>query len=48
MREVVNTIAEVNQGGGEVKLGWVKAHMGILGNEAVDVVAKNAAEKVRF
>ena len=28
---------------GEVKLGWVKAHMDILGNEAADAVAKKAA-----
>ena len=34
------------RGPGMVKLGWVKAHMGILGNEAVDVLAKNAAEGV--
>ena len=32
--------------GGEVKLGWVNAHMGILGNEAAYVLAKNAAEGV--
>ena len=33
-------------GGGEVKLGRVKAHMGILRNKAADVFAKNAAEGV--
>ena len=26
---------------------WVKAHMGILSNEAADIVAKKAAEGVR-
>ena len=39
-------IAEIKKGGGEVKIGWVKAHMGILGNEATDVLAKQAAEGV--
>ena len=27
-------------------MGWVKAHIGILGSEAADVLAKNAAEGV--
>ena len=27
-------------------MGWVKAHMDILGNEAADAVAKKAAEEV--
>ena len=27
-------------------MGWVKAHMGILRNEAADVLVKNAAEGV--
>ena len=31
---------------GTVRLGWVKAHMGILCNEAADVLAKQAAEGV--
>ena len=36
----------LKRGGGEVKIGWVKAHMGILRNEAADMLAKNAAEGV--
>ena len=39
-------IAEVKKEGGEVQIGWTKAHMGILGNEAADVLAKEAAEGV--
>ena len=38
LQKVVNTVAEIKQGRGEVKIGWVKAHMGILGNEAADVL----------
>ena len=46
LQKVVNTVAEIKEEGGEVKLGWVKAHMDILGNETADVLAKNAAEGV--
>ena len=34
LQRTVNAIAEVKEGGGEIKIGWVKAHIGILGNEA--------------
>src|SRR5258706_6353694 len=46
LQETVNIISEVKKEGGEVKIGWTKAHMGILGNEAADVLAKKAAEGV--
>ena len=44
LKEVVDEIEA--RGPGMVKLGWVKAHMVILGNEAANVLAKNAAEGV--
>ena len=44
LRKVANEIAEWEGGG--VRLGWVKALMGILGNEAADVLVKQAAEGV--
>ena len=43
---MVDEIAMWVEEDGEVSLGWVKAHMGILGNEAADVCAKQAAEGV--
>ena len=46
LQKVVNTLAEIKEGGEEAKLGWVKAHMGIFGNEPANVLAKNAAEGV--
>ena len=42
LKKVVDEIAA--RGGGIVKLGWVKPHIGIRGNEAADVMAKKAAE----
>ena len=44
LERTVNMIAKVRGGGG--KVGWVKAHMSILGYEAADVCAKQAAEGV--
>ena len=40
----MDDIAERVKGGEVVKLAWVKAHIGILGNEAEDVLAKQVAE----
>ena len=44
LKKVVDEIGA--PGPGMVKLGWVKAQMGILGNEAADVLAKKAVEEV--
>ena len=41
LKKVVDEIGA--RGPGMVKLGWVKSHMGILGNGAADVLAKDAA-----
>ena len=45
LQEVVNE-KRSGKGEGGVRLGWVKAHMGILESEAADVFAKQAAEGV--
>jgi hypothetical protein len=34
----------MNKANWEVKLGWVKAHAGIMGNELADTLAKKAAK----
>ena len=46
LKKVVDEIEA--RGPGMVKLSWVEAHVGILGNEAADVLAKNAAEEVQI
>ena len=43
LKKLVN---EIGAREGIVKLGWIKTHMGILGNEAADVLLKQAAEEV--
>ena len=44
LQEVANMMSEVEERGREVSIGWVKSHIGILGNEAADAVAKKATE----
>ena len=40
LREVADMIGERQGMGHSVRLGWVKAHVGIEGNEVVDAIAK--------
>ena len=43
IEEIRRKIVEMNKTSWEVMLCWVKAHVGILGNELVDTLAKKAA-----
>jgi ribonuclease HI len=43
IEETRRKIIEINKADWEVKLCWVKAHAGILGNELTDRLAKKAA-----
>ena len=40
LQNAVKKIAEVKEKGGEVKIGWIEAHIGIPGNEAADGLQK--------
>ena len=42
-RRLLTRLRRLKREGGS-QLGWVKAHMGFVGNDAADVLAKNAAE----
>ncbi|CAK1594233.1 unnamed protein product [Parnassius mnemosyne] len=42
--EILTKINEIRNNRGDVKLYWIKAHCGILGNERADELAKLAAE----
>jgi ribonuclease HI len=43
IEEIRRKIIEMNKANWEIKLYWVKAHAGILGNELADTLAKKAA-----
>ncbi|KAF8418709.1 hypothetical protein EV426DRAFT_311223 [Tirmania nivea] len=48
LRKAVASIKERHErlGAGAVRIGWVKAHVGIPGNERADVLAKEGAEEL--
>jgi len=44
IEETRRKIIEINKANWEVKLCWVKAHAGTMGNELADTLAKKAAK----
>ena len=43
--DVLHSIFRSRNGGSKVKLVWIPAHIGVIGNELADGFAKNAVKK---